>query len=455
MSETELPPKLKAEFEALLEDYTKKTNEMKDIECYETAPPDIPFGTPPPFESPVLMTVKNIRYHAYAMADLNPLYIDPEYAAKSRYGCIIAPPTILTCVRYPSGHGALVFEGARTSYPFATFFSGTAFEWFDVIRIGTRFNTSMKLKEFFWKKGASGRLAFLFYETFYWNSHEDLLAKAYGTMIESPRQAAFAVMKGLPAEAVTEKPIYDRGIYRYSDQEIEKLVTEIEKAEVRRGAEPLYWEDVNVGDKINTMVRPTFSVQDIAEFYIENRDAFERAYRRIKKEGSDITRSTHPITKWPYGGAGSGSHEDAILAVGPGAMSGPYDYGAQRVCFPEKMLTNWMGDHGFIRSLYLQTRNPVFYSESTFYTGQVVDKIKVKENGEEGGVPGEVEYTAVDIRIYGISHYGIESSPATARVYLPSRKLGEVKLPIPHPKTPPYIPFGQYIPRISLKPPTK
>lgn len=35
---------------------------------------------------------EKIKEYALAVGDLNPLYIDPEYAKKSRYSSIIAPP---------------------------------------------------------------------------------------------------------------------------------------------------------------------------------------------------------------------------------------------------------------------------------------------------------------------------------------------------------------------------
>lgn len=35
---------------------------------------------------------EKIKEYALAIGDLNPLYSDPEFAEKSKYGCIIAPP---------------------------------------------------------------------------------------------------------------------------------------------------------------------------------------------------------------------------------------------------------------------------------------------------------------------------------------------------------------------------
>ena len=70
-----------------------------------------------------------IRHWAYGCGDDNPLYLDEEYARKTRYGGIIAPPSILyPCVRIASGYvGGL--PGVQAMY------SGTNWEWLKTIRV--------------------------------------------------------------------------------------------------------------------------------------------------------------------------------------------------------------------------------------------------------------------------------------------------------------------------------
>ncbi|MET0143202.1 MAG: MaoC family dehydratase N-terminal domain-containing protein, partial [Ilumatobacteraceae bacterium] len=43
----------------------------------------------------VEVSVDGLRHFAYGYGDDNPLYCDEEYAAKSRWGGLIAPPTFL------------------------------------------------------------------------------------------------------------------------------------------------------------------------------------------------------------------------------------------------------------------------------------------------------------------------------------------------------------------------
>src|SRR5260221_11851135 len=40
-------------------------------------------------------TRDNIRHYAHGIGDDNPLWCDPDYAAKTSYGCLVAPPSFL------------------------------------------------------------------------------------------------------------------------------------------------------------------------------------------------------------------------------------------------------------------------------------------------------------------------------------------------------------------------
>lgn len=51
---------------------------------------------------------EKIKEYAIAVGDLNPLYLDVEFAAKSKYKCIIAPPMFI--VRYARDAMFKLFE---------------------------------------------------------------------------------------------------------------------------------------------------------------------------------------------------------------------------------------------------------------------------------------------------------------------------------------------------------
>ena len=101
----------------------------------------------------------------------------------------------------------------------------------------------------------------------------------------------------------------------------------------RRGAEPLYWEDVNVGDEIGPFVLPPWTLQDqvsrhfmdyctkAAENLPGDELAFEPSYHHSKKTGEWVR--VHPITRWPW--TPGSEHEDALLAIYRG-LPGPFDF---------------------------------------------------------------------------------------------------------------------------------
>ena len=50
-------------------------------------------------------TRDNIRHYAHGIGDDNPLWCDPQYAKKTKYGDVVAPPSfLLACDRIVSGY---------------------------------------------------------------------------------------------------------------------------------------------------------------------------------------------------------------------------------------------------------------------------------------------------------------------------------------------------------------
>ena len=150
---------------------------------------------------------------------------------------------------------------------------------------------------------------------------------------------------------------------------------------------------------------------------------------------------THPVTRWPW--TPGVEHEDALLAAYLG-QPGPFDFGVQRVQTPQRLLTDWMGEAGFIRRMYIALRKPAYYGDTTYYNGEVVKKYKETQRGEDalGATQGEVDYHAVGIRIEDTNQVGEAQAPGSATVYLPSRTAGPVTLPVPHPARPPLVNLG-------------
>ncbi len=126
-----------------------------------------------------------IRHWACGIGDDNPLWLDEEYTGKTRYGGIIAPPTILyACDRVASGYvGGL--PGVHAMY------SGTNWKWFKVIRENDRFEAVSMLKDLVEKESKfAGRAIQQIYETTFINQNGEIVAEAESWCFRTERDTA-------------------------------------------------------------------------------------------------------------------------------------------------------------------------------------------------------------------------------------------------------------------------
>ena len=161
------------------------------------------------------------------------------------------PIPFLSTARGITAHGVQGGEHARQrpqGYPVANFHAGNAWEFFDVIRVGSKFSSSMTTQEMLEKKGSRGDLIIFVSELMYWDQHGDLPAKCYGTLIMFPI-ASMGTSRSMNVDRLGENLIYERTTQQYNEEQLEEIIEDIDNHK-RRGAETLYWEDVNVGDKV-------------------------------------------------------------------------------------------------------------------------------------------------------------------------------------------------------------
>ena len=449
-------------FEESIKEFIEETRKMLGKETTESLPPGMPSPYDqkgPPYEHAVRFDSRAIRLYALAFGDDNPIFTDPKYGKKTKYGSQIAPNPILTTTRGITAHGAQGGEAGKKrpgGYPVANFHAGNAWEFYDVIRVGSKFSTSMVTKDMLQKPGSRGDLILLISELHYWDEHGDLKAKCYGTLIQFPI-STMGTSRQMSVERLGEKLLYDRGVHKYEPDAVAKIIKDMESHK-RRGSKTLYWEDVNVGDTVGPLVIPPWTLQDYGAPRIVTEAshgsdhapgdemAFEMKFRQNKGKRGGAGgggAATHPVTRWPWGPADE--HEDALMAAYRG-QSAPFDGGAQRAQILQRMLTDWMGDDGFIRREQVAMRKPIYYGDTIYYTGTVEKKFIETQTGDDkpGGVPGTQKYYAVGIRYEGKNQAGEVAAPGTACVYLPSREGGSVKLPVPHPARPPFVPYETY-----------
>ena len=124
----------------------------------------------------------------------------------------------------------------------------------------------------------------------------------------------------------------------------------------------------------------------------------------------------------------------------------PVDTVSDRVHALAGLISNWVGNHGFLRKLQMAVRRPMYYGNLGVYTAEVAKTFKEVQRGEEGegAVSGERTYYAVGIKFEGRNQVGEIQLQGSAVVYLPSRKDGMVQLSTPRVARPPAVPYETF-----------
>lgn len=315
-----------------------------------------------------------IRHWADGIGDRNPLWRDEEHAAASRWGGIVAPPTILYAFdRICSGYvGGLPGVHAM--------FAGTDFRWRRPVRVGDRITARAHLAELVDRPSEfSGRAVQQIYRVSFRDSADELICEADSWCFRTQRDVARERAKYEPVEAAT-----------YTAAEIEAIAAEY-AAEDIRGAEPRWFEDVAVGDPLPTVLKGPLTVTSIIAFD----QGWGGLYIRAHGLAFDMF-DRHPALAIPNANSAPEPpervHWDHDLAARVG-VPGAYDYGPERISWLGHLMTNWIGDDGFLRRLNVQVRRHNLVGDLTRCSGRVSRKWEEPGDGDDSdeGAVGLVE----------------------------------------------------------------
>ena len=333
----------------------------------------------------------SIKHFVDGIGDLNPLFRNREYAKKTKYNCIIAPPTYLYSIVY--GHYPDPPPPKSFSIPL---YGGDSFECYNPICEGdeidwkTTFPTRLEIK-----KNKEGKSVLFIYGTieFFRNKGGIPLARQNFWVIVVKSWEA-------PDKEGNVKPVY-------SAEEIQEIYR-IQDNEEIRGSKPRYWEDVQINEELNPIVRGPLTAMDgvawikggVGEFYF----CSSRMYRFINK-----------ATGWgdydPDLKVFLNFHEHSATLAGFGSLKSAYI---------GMFLTNWMGDDGFIWKMKTTQMRGGGNIGDIFWC-----KGKVKNKYEDQG-----RY-CVDIDCWLENQRREILTPGSATIILPSRNNVNIKYPSP------------------------
>ena len=196
-----------------------------------------------------------IRHYAQAHGMDNPLFSDPDYAANTRWKGIIAPPTFQETVGVATNEPQSDEERERARDALSgihAWYAGTHNQWLLPVRPGDVLTHKSFQGDYVEKRSEfTGRtvLDYTCGET--WNQNGELVARRTNYSIRGGRQNTWGERKKY-AEIEQQT---------YTQEDLEKIWADYEKMEVR-GANPRYWEDVNVGDELAPTVYGPLTVTD-------------------------------------------------------------------------------------------------------------------------------------------------------------------------------------------------
>lgn len=339
-------------------------------------------------------TVDTIRHYALGIGDDNPLWCDESYGRQSLYGDIIAPPTWLYST-FSAGIGPGL--GGLQS-----FHAGGTWDWKRFVRRGDRFVPEARLtgvREVTGRK--SGPMIIQIGEVIYRTDQGEVVAIHEGRRFRIPRRSA---------GGLNYKP---QDPHQYRREELDAIEQAV-LAQARRGSLPRYWEDVEIGETLETRVKGPLDSGTMIAYYAGNLQGGYRSadlawkWRHQAHTTPEQMPNNRPI-EWHqepvYPGLG---HHDPLIARSVG-MPGQYDNGWQRVAWMSQVVTDWMGDHGFLKWLDVSVRLPNLVGDTLWCRGSVSGK-RVDD-----------EKHLVDVRLTADRQDGALSADGKATVILPTR----------------------------------
>ena len=257
---------------------------------------------------------------------------------------MIAPPNYLYTITYaqsPLDHGPMIPE-------IAGYYSGCDREWFKPVCVGDKFtyrvmcpsdNKEMKSK---W----AGRKVLSYEKCDYYRQGGDLVAgySCYDQWVDINE------VTRLNAHANTEI----EKIPVYTKKEIEEIYAAQDREEIR-GANPRYWEDVKVGDELTPVVRGPLSEVEMAAWH---------AGGHAHNLSDRLNRIMWKKIPWA----------ETRMEYGVKVVKRHFAVGQQLEAWRFILLTNWMGDDGFLWKFSAQIRRFVMEGDTTWVKGKVTKK---------------------------------------------------------------------------------
>jgi len=353
-------------------------------------------------------TPEAIRNFAHSYGDDNPLFTDPDYGPRTRWGSQVAPQIMAAVLNAPLRGDRLPKELRGGSYRgIHAFVSGGTWDWYRPIYPGDTLYSFSGLESVQEKTSEfAGRSVIRVLRDVKINQRAEVVGVYRTLVIYTERKKAREKGKysSIPEPSYTKDDI--------------AALDEVYAAEKVRGGEPRYWEDVVVGEDMGRMAKGPLTTTDMVVFHAggygfvpyglktgrmayQNRLRIPAFYIDNEYGVPDVAQRVHWDNEW-------------AKAIGnPRA----YDYGVLRECWIHHFLTDWMGDGAFVVRQHDEIRKFNYQGDIQYLTGTVEGK------RQEDGL------MLVDVAVEVRNQRGETTAQADATISLPSREHGAAMTP--------------------------
>ena len=384
--------------EAMLAEWRERTDKLIGW-LGETPSEEVPY--------PVFHRVASkdlILHMAYAADYWNPLWRDEVYARNTRWGGIIAPPFFQLCISHGGPHS---MKYLKVTPEVGVFEYGEGvlmriredWEFLKPIYVNDSFKVWVgrpEIEDVTIPQKSANRKFKITYEISYINQRNEVTG-----IFRTSRTHTI-----LPSGTETKKKeVKFAKEYVYTREDIEAIDRVFEAEEIR-GAKIRWWEDVNVGDELKPVVMGPVTVWDqVVEMQGFGVAILPMIEVRRQTPGRVVI---DPVTNIPH--KTMGFHLSERISQVLGAYSSNIMMNTLQHLMG-RLVTNWMGDDGFLRRVNLLKLNNHPLGDTLFGRGKVKKKY-ISANGEY----------LVDLEVWVETIRGYVSDVATATVSLISRE---------------------------------
>jgi len=350
------------------------------------------------------VTTDAIRHFAMGYGDDNPLYCDPPYGDRSVWGSTIAPPMfplsagVATPVEWTPEQKAIM-SGGDPLGGIGQYLCGERWLFARPVRPGVTLRKQQCLDGAELKRSAfGGGAGALVSHRVEWRdgADGDVTAARYLDFWHAERERSGSAGKYRDLERA-----------RYTPEQLAEL-DELYEHEQVRGSEVRTWESVQVGDDLGTIAKGPLTLTDIITYHVAiGWGGYGGGSGKVAYKNRRRIPKFYPPNEYGIPDSAQRCHWEDAWAQHLGHPAA-YDYGAMRTNWMAHLVTNWMGDDGWLWKMSAAVMKFNYLGDAHRISGSVTAVRRTASTAE------------VDVAIEGRNQRGITTCRATVTILLPT-----------------------------------